>query len=106
MWRPDLDAKALAGLAGTRTYPLRSSFRPSYNMAVNLVGQFGRARAAALLESSFAQFQADRAGGGPGRAGPPQPGRAGRGGGPLRRRRLRPLPGPAPGAEQAGGRPV
>ena len=29
------------GLAGTRTYPLNSSFRPSYNMAVNLVGQVG-----------------------------------------------------------------
>src|SRR5260370_5319485 len=29
-------------------------------MAVNLVGQVGRARAARLLESSFAQFQADR----------------------------------------------
>src|SRR5262249_54930403 len=43
------------------TYPLRSSFRPSYNMAVNLVGQVGRERARALLESSFAQFQADRA---------------------------------------------
>jgi ATP-dependent RNA helicase HelY len=51
---------AVAGLAGTRTYPLNSSFRPTYNMAVNLVGQVGRARAAKLLESSFAQFQADR----------------------------------------------
>ena len=36
-------------------------FRPSYNMAVNLVGQVGRDRARELLESSFAQFQADRA---------------------------------------------
>jgi ATP-dependent RNA helicase HelY len=51
----------VAGLASTRTYPLRSSFRPSYNMAVNLVHQFGRDRARQLLESSFAQFQADRA---------------------------------------------
>ena len=34
---------------------------PSYNMAVNLVGQVGRDRARELLESSFAQFQADRA---------------------------------------------
>ena len=49
-------------LAGTRTYPLNSSFRPSYNMAVNLVGQAGLDQAAALLESlPFAQFQADRA---------------------------------------------
>jgi ATP-dependent RNA helicase HelY len=51
----------VAGLASTRTYPLRSSFRPSYNMAVNLVQQVGKERARELLESSFAQFQADRA---------------------------------------------
>ena len=61
LWQPGVDPVAVAGLAGTRTYPLTSSFRPSYNMAVNLTGEFGRARAATLLESSFAQFQADRA---------------------------------------------
>jgi ATP-dependent RNA helicase HelY len=60
LWQPGVDPLAVAGLAGTRTYPLSSSFRPSYNMAVNLVGRVGRRRAAALLESSFAQFQADR----------------------------------------------
>ena len=42
LWPPGIDPTALAGLASTRTYPLRSTFRPSYNMAVNLVGQFGR----------------------------------------------------------------
>ncbi|MBL1067368.1 RNA helicase [Streptomyces sp. 7-21] len=61
LWQRGMDPEALAGLAGTRTYPLRSSFRPSYNMAVNLVGQFGRHRSRELLETSFAQFQADRA---------------------------------------------
>jgi ATP-dependent RNA helicase HelY len=61
LWSSGLDPGAVAGLASTRTYPLRSSFRPSYNMAVNLVGQVGRDRARVLLESSFAQFQADRA---------------------------------------------
>ena len=61
LWQPGKDPGIVAGLAGTRTYPLNSSFRPSYNMAVNLVGQVGREQAAALLESSFAQFQADRA---------------------------------------------
>ncbi|KDN81386.1 DEAD/DEAH box helicase [Kitasatospora cheerisanensis] len=60
LWQRGLDPEALAGLAGTRTYPLKSSFRPSYNMAVNLVGQFGRHRSRELLETSFAQFQADR----------------------------------------------
>ena len=61
LWQPGLDPEAVAGLASTRTYPLRSSFRPTYNMAVNLVGQVGRARAREILETSFAQFQADRA---------------------------------------------
>ncbi len=61
LWQPGIDPVAVAGLAGIRTYPLNSSFQPSYNMAVNLVAQAGRERAAKLLESSFAQFQADRA---------------------------------------------
>ncbi|MFI9486284.1 DEAD/DEAH box helicase [Promicromonospora sp. NPDC052451] len=57
---PALDPVALAGLASKRLYPLRSSFRPTYNMAVNLVAQVGRDRAREVLETSFAQFQADR----------------------------------------------
>ncbi len=60
LWQPGLDPRALSGLASTRTYPLRSSFRPSYNMAVNLISTLNRDRARELLESSFAQFQADR----------------------------------------------
>ena len=61
LWQPGMNPREVAGLASTRTYPLRSSFRPSYNMAVNLVHQFGRARSRELLEQSFAQFQADKA---------------------------------------------
>ena len=61
LWQPELDPRQVAGLASTRTYPLNSSFRPSYNMAVNLVDQMGRRPAGELLEQSFAQFQADRA---------------------------------------------
>ncbi|MFI0356109.1 DEAD/DEAH box helicase [Actinomadura sp. 9N407] len=61
IWSPNVDPNSVAGLAGTRTYPLNSSFRPSYNMAVNLVGAVGIERARNLLEQSFAQFQADRA---------------------------------------------
>lgn len=60
-WTEGLDPQAVAALASRRTYPLNSSFRPTYNMAVNLIDQFGRARAREILESSFAQFQADRA---------------------------------------------
>ena len=60
-WTEGVDPQQVAALASRRTYPLNSSFRPTYNMAVNLIDQFGRARAREILESSFAQFQADRA---------------------------------------------
>ncbi|MDA3647563.1 DEAD/DEAH box helicase [Saccharopolyspora indica] len=60
VWQPGVDPKQVAGLASTRTYPLRSSFRPGYNMAVNLVQRVGQDAARDLLEQSFAQFQADR----------------------------------------------
>lgn len=56
-----MDPQAVAALASRRTYPLNSSFRPTYNMAVNLIDMFGKPRARQILESSFAQFQADRA---------------------------------------------
>ena len=59
-WTPGLNPQAVASLASRRSYPLNSSFRPTYNMAVNLIAQFGRDRAREVLESSFAQFQADR----------------------------------------------
>ncbi|GAB3730663.1 DEAD/DEAH box helicase [Nocardiopsis nanhaiensis] len=61
IWQAGTDPESVASLAGTRTYPLNSSFQPSYNMAVNLVGQVGRQRSRNMLEASFAQFQADRA---------------------------------------------
>lgn len=60
-WSSGLDPQAVASLASRRSYPLNSSFKPTYNMAVNLIEQFGRDRTREILESSFAQFQADRA---------------------------------------------
>ncbi|MBP3036390.1 DEAD/DEAH box helicase [Arthrobacter sp. zg-ZUI100] len=60
LWQPGTDPAAVAGLASRRTYPLNSSFRPTYNMSINLMAQFGRERSREILESSFAQFQADR----------------------------------------------
>ncbi|MFF0488318.1 DEAD/DEAH box helicase [Nocardia sp. NPDC003482] len=60
VWTPDVDTSAVAGLASTRTYPLRSSFRPGYNMSINLIDRMGAEESRALLERSFAQFQADR----------------------------------------------
>ncbi len=59
-WAGNLDPASVAGLASKRTYPLISPFKPTYNMAVNLIEAFGRDRAREVLETSFAQFQADR----------------------------------------------
>ena len=58
--QPFIPFERITGLASTRTYPLTSSFRPSYNMAVNLVANYSREQAERLLASSFAQFLADR----------------------------------------------
>jgi ATP-dependent RNA helicase HelY len=60
LWHPDVEPAEVAGLASTRTFPLRSSFAPSYNMTINLVNQMGPEQARQLLERSFAQYQADR----------------------------------------------
>lgn len=59
-WVGNLDPASVAGLASKRTYPLVSPFKPTYNMSVNLLEAFGRERAREVLETSFAQFQADR----------------------------------------------
>ena len=61
LWNNDLDSNSVAGLASTRTYPLKSSFKPTYNMSINLISQFGSDKARSSLESSLAQFQADKA---------------------------------------------
>ena len=60
IWQPGINPEAVAALASRRSYPLRSSFAPTYNMAVNLISQFGVDHTRSILESSFAQFQADR----------------------------------------------
>jgi len=63
IWSPHdstAEPAEIAGLASTRTFPLRSSFAPSYNMTINLVSQMSPQAAHALLERSFAQYQADR----------------------------------------------
>ncbi len=63
IWHPSestADPGHVAGLASTRTFPLRSSFSPSYNMTINLVNRMGTEQAHRLLEQSFAQYQADR----------------------------------------------
>jgi ATP-dependent RNA helicase HelY len=60
VYQRNVPFERVASLASTRTYELTSSFRPSYNMAVNLVRNYSREEAHRLLNSSFAQFLADR----------------------------------------------
>jgi len=60
MFDPWIPLQKLASLATVRAYRLTSSFRLSYNMAVNLVRRHDRETAMRVLNSSFAQFDADR----------------------------------------------
>jgi ATP-dependent RNA helicase HelY len=50
----------VAELAAAGSHALQSSFRPSYNMAVNLIANHPRERAEELLNASFGQFQATK----------------------------------------------
>ncbi len=59
LWSPFVPFDQVAGLAGARTYALTSSFRPTYNMAANLVRRYPPDVAHHLLNLSFAQFRAD-----------------------------------------------
>ena len=61
LWSPFVPFEQVAGLASSRTYALRSAFRPTYNMAANLVRRYEPEQAHHLLNLSFAQYQADRA---------------------------------------------
>ena len=60
LWSPFLPFARVAELAASREFPLQSVFRPTYNMAVNLVDRHGPEEARSVLARSFAQFQADR----------------------------------------------
>lgn len=60
LWSPFVPYEQVARLVSTRTYELQSSFRPTYNMAANLVARVDRATAHHIVNSSFAQFRTDR----------------------------------------------
>jgi ATP-dependent RNA helicase HelY len=57
-YQRDVDFQTAASLVGRRLEPLRSSFAPTYNMAINLLRRRSLAEAEALLAQSFAQYQA------------------------------------------------
>ena len=57
---PYLDFERVAAVAARGSHPLLSSFRPTYNMAVNLIARYDRPTAERLLQASFAQFSRAR----------------------------------------------
>ncbi len=58
-WSPFVTFDQVASLAASRSFRLRSAFRPTYNMAVNLLGHHTPDEARALLARSFAQYQSN-----------------------------------------------
>ncbi len=59
LWSPFLTFEQVASLVSARTFAIASSFRPTYNMAANLVRRYPAGTAHHLLNLSFAQYQAD-----------------------------------------------
>jgi ATP-dependent RNA helicase HelY len=57
-WSNEISFAEAARVASAPPPDLRSAFRPTYNLAVNLVSRFDRATAEQVLERSFAQWQA------------------------------------------------
>lgn len=60
LWSPYVRFEQVADLAASKAFSLRSVFRPTYNMAINLVRLHDREGAHQLLDQSFGQYQADR----------------------------------------------
>ncbi len=59
LWSPFVPFEPVATLAASRSFHLHSAFRPTYNMAANLIRRYTREEAQRLLNLSFAQYQAD-----------------------------------------------
>ncbi len=60
LWSPYMGFEETARLAASGDFELDSAFRPTYNMAANLIATRTRAEAMELLHQSFAQYRADR----------------------------------------------
>ncbi len=59
LWSPWVRFEQVATLAASKEFVLTSAFRPTFNMAANLVRRYDPDRARQLLNLSFAQFRAD-----------------------------------------------
>jgi superfamily II RNA helicase len=60
VFNPEVQFSDMARVALAPPPDLHSSFRPTYNLTVNLVGRFDRVTALEVLAASYAQFEADR----------------------------------------------
>lgn len=60
LWSPFVTFEQIVSLVTSRSYRLTSSFRPTYNMAANLIRSYTRQQARHLLNLSLAQYQSDR----------------------------------------------
>jgi ATP-dependent RNA helicase HelY len=69
LWSPDITFAEVARVAKAPPPDLRSAFRPTYNLAVNLVQRFDRTTATEVLRRSFAEWQATASQAARGRAG-------------------------------------
>jgi ATP-dependent RNA helicase HelY len=60
LWNPFVTFEQVAALVSSRSFVLNSAFRPTYNMAANLIRTTSRVQARHLLNLSFAQFQSGK----------------------------------------------
>ncbi len=58
-WSPFVTFDQVASLASSKSFRLRSAFKPNYNMAINLLTSHTPDEARALLARSFAQYQSN-----------------------------------------------
>lgn len=59
LWNPFVQFGQVVELVQSRSFHLRSAFRPTYNMAANLIRTHTRVQARQVLSLSFAQFQSN-----------------------------------------------
>ena len=60
VWSPFVTFEQVATLVASRSFVLNSAFRPTYNMAANLIRTTSQIQARHLLNLSFAQFQSGK----------------------------------------------
>ncbi len=60
VWSPFVTFEQVATLVASRSFVLNSAFRPTYNMAANLIRSTSQVQARHLLNLSFAQFQSGK----------------------------------------------